>query len=151
MDYNTVIWKYWFQSDTLLVIDHRNIHFFNKSISLVLSFISSKFLWTSLILSLMLLTSGLDGKGMQTHLHAPTHAILKTHMWNVAHLKHCMCLPLITVSFVFYNLNYTFNALSVYIQIIIYFTSSIKWILVFRKSVTCNHLNTVQTIVHLKV
>ena len=32
-------------------------------------------------------TSGLDEKGMQSHLHTPAQALLKTHVWYVACLK----------------------------------------------------------------
>ena len=38
----------------------------------------------------MLLTSDLHGKGMQSQSHTPAHAILKTHMWYIPHLKYCM-------------------------------------------------------------
>ena len=38
-------------------------------------------------------TSGLDGKDAQSHSHALAHVILKTHVWYVACLKHCMVFP----------------------------------------------------------
>ena len=34
--------------------------------------------------------AGLDGKGMSSHSHTPTPAILKTHVWYVTHLNYCM-------------------------------------------------------------
>lgn len=39
-------------------------------------------------------TTGLDRNNMWSHLHAPTHTILKIHVWYAIQLTHCMaCLP----------------------------------------------------------
>ena len=39
--------------------------------------------------------AGLDGKDVQSHSHTLAHTILKTLVWYVAHLKHCMmCLSI---------------------------------------------------------
>ena len=47
---------------------------------------SLKFGWPS---------AGLDGKGVRSHSHAPTHAILKAQVWYASRLKHCMvCFPI---------------------------------------------------------
>ena len=47
-------------------------------------------------------STGLDGKGVRSHSHAPTHAILKAQVWYASHLKHCMvCFPICFDSFIF--------------------------------------------------
>ena len=39
-----------------------------------------------------IIESGLDGKGVQLHSHAPTYAILKTHVWYAVRIKYCVVL-----------------------------------------------------------
>ena len=50
--------------------------------------------------------AGLEGNGLQSHLHVLKHTILKTHMWYVAHLNIVWsAFPIFPQSF---TLNHTF-------------------------------------------
>ena len=52
---------------------------------------------------------GLNGKGIRLHSHAPSGFILKTRVWHVERLKHCMMRsPFVYDSLMFYTCNYTF-------------------------------------------
>lgn len=60
--------------------------------------------------------AGLDGKGLQSHSHKPTHTG-KIHVWYVAHLKQCMvCFPIFPDSFISALLIALLNALFTYAQ-----------------------------------
>ena len=93
---------------------------------------------------------------MQSQLHAPTHAILKTRvvcctlktLYEV--LTHCFLIHWFCTLLITFLLLPSLNALSFHVQLFVYFISFIKLLLVFCVPITCNHWIAAQTTVPMK-
>ena len=96
-------------------------------------------------------SAGLDGRGLRSLSHAPTHAILKLQMWYVALLKHCVvCFPICSwihsVSILLITL---FSVAFIKCSVRVYSTFYLLFCfhkVIFSFSCTCHLLNTLKRI-----